>query len=51
MLSFISNPMCWGAIIVFIMGQFAIDTVSAMQYKKDKKNMQDAEEHKQHQYA
>lgn len=51
MLSVISSPVCWGGLVAFIMGMYAIDTISAMQYTEDERRMQEAEEYRQHIYA
>ncbi len=50
MLSIISNPICWGGLLAFIVGQLAIDAVSAMQEQRQR-DAQDEVEHKEHRFA
>ena len=51
MLSVISSPVCWGGLIAFIMGMYAIDAISALQYTQDEQRMQEAEEYRVQRFA
>lgn len=50
MMSIISNPVCWGGLIAFIVGQLAIDAVSAMQEQRQQASQNEVE-HKEHRFA